>query len=144
MKKLLTLITALVLTIAAEAQTLNVQVGSVTYQFPAAQCGEMTYQDGTTLSIQGKAFTLTDITGMTIDQSKVADNTVTVVYNGSTATVTVSGNIAQYVTPTISGAHVSIAQSDNVTEEITYKLSGTSSDGEFYTSGSYKATVEMN
>ena len=39
---------------------------------------------------------------------------------------------------------MSIAQSDNLAEEITYTLSGTSADGEFYMSGSYKATIELN
>ena len=39
-------IIAFVLTIAAEAQTLNVKVGSVFYQFPAEQTGEMYYADG--------------------------------------------------------------------------------------------------
>ena len=73
-----------------------------------------------------------------------ADNSVTVSYNGSTATVTVDDNVAQYLTVTQSGAHVSIAQSSDVTEEITYTLTGTSTDGEFYMSGSYKATIELN
>ena len=73
-----------------------------------------------------------------------ADNTVTVSYNGNTATVTVDDNVAQYLTVTQSGAHVSITQSSSVTEEITYTLTGTSSNGEFYMSGSYKATIELN
>ena len=73
-----------------------------------------------------------------------ADNSVTVTYNGNTATVTVDDNVAQYLTVTQSGAHVSIVQSSSVAEEITYTLSGTSSDGEFYMSGSYKATIELN
>ena len=81
---------------------------------------------------------------MTVDNSKVSDGTIGVSYDGSTASVTVAGNVAQYVTPTVSGAHVSIAQSDNLAEEITYTLSGTSADGEFYMSGSYKATIELN
>ena len=51
MKRTLLYMMALVLTIAAEAQTLNVKVGNVTYQFPASQTGEMTYQDGETLTI---------------------------------------------------------------------------------------------
>lgn len=135
---------ALVLTIAAGAQTLNVKVGSVTYQFPASQTGEMTYANGETVTIMGKTFTLTDITAMTVDNSKVSDGSIGVSYDGSTASVTVAGNVAQYVTPTVSGAHVSIAQSDNLAEEITYTLSGTSADGEFYMSGSYKATIELN
>ena len=72
------------------------------------------------------------------------DNTVEVVYNGTTATVNVAENVSQYLTVTQSGAHVSIAQSASLADEITYKLSGTSTDGEFYMSGSYKATVELN
>ena len=144
MKKLTILIAALVLTIAAGAQTLNVQVGSVTYQFPAAQTGEMTYNDGTTLTVMGKTFTLSDVSQMTVDDTEVTDGAISVTYSGTSAAVTVAGNVAQYVTPTVSGAHVSIEQSSDLAEEITYTLSGTSTDGEFYMSGSYKATVELN
>ena len=144
MKRTLLSLMALVLTIAVEAQTLNVKVGSVTYQFPASQTGEMTYQDGTTLTIMGKTFTLADIDAMTVDDSEVVDGTIVVNYDGGSASVAVAGNIAQHVTPTVSGAHVSIAQGSDLAEEITYTLSGTSSDGEFYMSGSYKATIELN
>ena len=144
MKKVYVFLMALMLTIAATAQTLNVKVGSVVYQFPASQAGDMTYSDGTTLTIMGKAFTLSDISSMTIDNTEVTDNSIGVAYDGLSALVTVAGNVAQYVTPTVSSAHVSIAQSDDVAEEITYTLSGTSTDGEFYMSGSYKATVELN
>ncbi len=144
MKRTLFSMIALMLAIAAGAQTLNVKVGSVTYQFPAEQTGEMTYANGETMTIMGKTFTLADINSMTVDNSEVSDGTIGISYNGSTASVTVAGNVAQYVTPTVSGAHVSIAQSDDLAEEITYTLSGTSNDGEFYMSGSYKATIELN
>ena len=69
---------------------------------------------------------------------------VSVVYSGTSATVTADSIAIQYLTITQSGAHVSIAQSDSLATEITYNLSGTSSDGEFYMSGSYKATIELN
>ena len=144
MKKVGMMIIALLLTIVAGAQTLNVQVGDVTYQFPAAQTGDMTYSNGTTLTIMDKEFAISDITGMVVDKSEVTDNQVTVSYNGTMAKVTVAGNVAQYLTPVVSGAHVSIAQSDDLAEEVTYTLSGESTDGEFYMSGSYKATVELN
>ena len=72
------------------------------------------------------------------------DYGVNVVYNGDTATVSVGDSAAQYLTVTQSGAHVSIAQSSDLATEITYTLSGSSTDGEFYMSGSYKATVELN
>ena len=144
MKKLFTLISVVLIAFTAMAQTLNVQVGNVTYKFPASQTGEMTYSDGTTLTILNKAFALSEISSMTVDNTEVTDGTVGVVYDGTSAKVTVAGNIAQYVTPTVSGAHVSIAQSDDLATEITYNLSGSSSDGEFYMSGSYKATIELN
>ena len=72
------------------------------------------------------------------------DNTVEVTYNDTTATVSVAGNISQYLTISQQGAHVSIAQSDSLASEITYRLTGSSTDGEFYMSGSYKATVELD
>ena len=114
MRRTLLSILTLLLAIAAGAQTLNVKVGSVTYQFPATQTGEMTYADGQTVTIMGKTFTLSDISAMTVDQSEVTDGTISVNYDGSTASITVAGNIAQYVTPTVSGAHVSVAQSDDL------------------------------
>ena len=69
---------------------------------------------------------------------------VSVVYGNDTAMVTTDSIASQYLTVTQSGAHVSIAQSSDLATEITYNLSGTSSDGEFYMSGSYKATIELN
>lgn len=84
------------------------------------------------------------IVALAMTLSAVAQSTVEVVYNGSTATVNVASDVAPYLTVTQSGAHVSIAQSDSLATEITYTLSGTSTDGEFYMSGSYKATIELN
>ncbi len=138
------MVAVLMTALTTEAQTLNVSVGNVTYQFPSTQTGDMMFADGSTLTIMGKTFTLSDITSMTIDESSVTDGTVNVAYNGSTANVTVAGNVAQYLTVIESDAHVSITQSDDLAEEITYTLSGTSTDGEFYMAGSYKATIAFN
>ena len=147
MKKTVSLLIALVLTIAAGAQTLNVKVGNVNYQFPADKTGDMNYADGKTVTIMGKTFTLTDIEAMTIDDTAVTDNAVSVSYNGTAATVNVAGNVAQYVTPTVNGAHVSISQTNTADvdgDEITYRLSGTTTDGEFALAGSYKCTVQLD
>ena len=146
MKKIMTIIAVVLTTLAATAQTLNVQVGSVTYQFPAASTGDMTYTDGTTLTIMGKAFTLSDITAMNVDDTEVTSNLVSIAYNGTSATVTVAGNVAQYVTPTVSGAYVSIVQSNTDAvddDEITYQLTGSSTDGQLALDGSYKCTVSL-
>lgn len=146
MKKIFALISALVLTIAATGQTLNVKVGNVIYQYPASQTGEMTYADGSKLTIMGKTFLLSDIDAMTVDNAEVTDNRVTVEYESSSAKVYVAGNVAKYVSPTINGAHVTIAQSNTSAvddDEITYQLSGTSSNGSVSLSGSYKCTVSL-
>ena len=150
MKKVYVILMALALTLVAGAQTLNVRVGSVTYQFPSAQTGEMNYTDGQTLSVQGKIFNLSEIDEMTVDETEVTDNAVSICYDGTAATVSVAGNVAQYVEAIVSGAHVSIVQSlaassEDVEEpeEITYILSGQTTDGEFSLTGSYKCTLSL-
>ena len=108
------------------AQTLNVQVGNVRYMFPAAQTAQMPYENGSTLTVMGKVFNLSEIDSMYVDETAVTDNTVQVAYNDESADITVAGNIARLLTITQTGAHVSIIQSADVAEEITYTLSGTS------------------
>ena len=147
MNRIYSLFIALVLAIAAQAQTLNVVVGSVTYQFPASQAGDMNYSNGTQLTIMGKTFAVSDISKIYIDDTSVTNNTVSVNYSDAQAAVTIAGNVAQYIEPAVSGAHVSLTQSSSVDDavgEITYTLEGSSADGEFYMTGSYKATVVLN
>ena len=153
MKKTLCTIAAALTIAAATAQTLNVTTGGATYQFPAAQAGQMTFTGGSTMTILNKTFTLSDIASMFTDESAVSDNEVNVVYDGTGALVYVAGNIAQYIDVAVSGAHVTITQSDAVTndlinegtmEEITYNLSGASTDGSLTLGGSAKCTVTLN
>ena len=124
-----------------QAQTLNVTTSDgVTYKFPAARTGDMVYNQGTSLTIMGKTFAVGDIASMSIDNSSVKDNEVSVSYNNKSASVTVAGNVARYVTPSINGAHVSIEQTNTEAvddDELTYVLSGTTDDGDFSLSGSY-------
>ena len=152
MKKLYAFLSAFVVAIAAGAQTLNVQVGNVTYQFPAAQTGEMTYSGGTSLTIMGKTFTLADVSAMTVDNTEVTDFLVGVTYSASgDAQVTIPGNVAQYVTATVSGNTVTLTQSSDyagtdyngTSDEITYQLSGTTANGSLTLGGSYKCTVSL-
>jgi len=94
MKKVYTLITALMLAIAAGAQTqtLNVKVGCVTYQFPTALTGEMTYNNNSsTLTIMGNDLTTGDIDEMAVAaRGKNSDNTVNVSYSDVTPAVTIA------------------------------------------------------
>ncbi|MBP5375013.1 MAG: carbohydrate-binding domain-containing protein [Bacteroidaceae bacterium] len=146
MKRTFIYMTAFVLTIAATGQTLNVKVGNITYQFPAAQTGEMTYDKGKTVTIMGKKIWLDEIDAMTIDNTEVKNNAVNVNYDGSTANVTIAGNVAQYVDVDINDGHVTIDQTNTALvdeDEITYALSGTSTDGSLTLSGSFKCTVSL-
>ena len=146
-RTIMTIAAASAIGFAAEAQTLNVVVGNVTYALPAAQAGDMAYSGGSQLTIMGKTLNTADITRMYVDNSEVEDNTVAVSYNGTEAKVLVAGNVAQYVNATVSGAHVTMEQSSDVSDdvcgEITYVLSGSSTDGSFTLDGSYKASIEL-
>ena len=144
MRKIGILISGLAVSGLLSAQTLNIQAGHVRYMFPAVQTSQMPYENGSSLTVAGKTFALSEIDSMYIDETAVTDNAVTVVYEGASADITVAGNIAKDLTIAYSGAHVSIVQNVDVADEITYTLSGSSSDGGFYNEGAYKSTVELN
>lgn len=155
MRKTYALLAVLVLTIAAEAQTLKITTGNNSYSFSASEMTESspaTFSDGTTLTVNGTSIAISDITSATVESSSSSSetggdaNTVSIAYSGSSATVTIASNLTNYVTASVSGAHVTITQSNTDAvdgDEITYVLSGSSSDGEFALSGSYKCTVSL-
>ena len=144
MKKLLT--AALMATaIGVQAQTVNVNQGSVTYAIPATEAGQMPFGNATTLTIGERTYTLNDITNITIDDTKVDNNTVKVTYSGETAHVVIAGNIAPYVEATVNGAHVALIQDyEYEGDEITYELSGSSANGSFWMDGKLKASFLLN
>lgn len=144
MKKALLIGASLVVSLGTAAQTLNVVVGEVTYKIPAFQAGSMDYADGSKLTILGKTFQLKEVTRMYVDHSDVADNSVSVTYNGSAAAVTVAGNCMIHLDVTVNGSAVSIVQDETVDTEISYSLSGASDNGSFYMDGHYKATVVLD
>ena len=152
MKQLLLSVIALVLTIAATGQTLKITTSSGTKEYQASQVTESspaTFTGGTTLTVGNDMFTISDITSVEVvrsQESGVEANTVNIVYNGSTATVTKADNISNYVTAEVSGAHVTITQTNTEAidnDEITYVLSGLTTDGSLTLDGSYKCTISL-
>ena len=152
MKQLLLSVIALVLTIAATGQTLKITTSSGTKEYQASQVTEnspATFSGGNTLTIGNDMFTISDITSVKVvrsQESGVEANTVNIVYNGSTATVTKADNISNYVTAEVSGAHVTITQTNTEAidnDEITYVLSGLTTDGSLTLDGSYKCTISL-
>ena len=70
------------------------------------------------------------------------EKVITVVYNGTSATVTIPAFCG--VTCSSGTSSDVVLTSTNVTDELTYKVSGTSSDGSLTINGDYKMTVELN
>jgi len=144
MKKPLTLIAALLLCAAAGAQTMRINMGNVTYAIDAATAGDMTYTNGETLTVGSKTYTLSDVTSITVDDSTVGDNTVSVNYSGTSAQVVIAGNLAPYVSAEVSGAHVKVMASAALAQEVAYTLSGNSANGSFYMAGDYAMQLILN
>ena len=80
--------------------------------------------------------------------ASAADIIVKVEYNGNSAVVTIPAEANGYVS-NLNGesSHVKLLQSSTTTKnpgEIIYSLSGQSDNGEFYLTGEYKATLQLN
>lgn len=145
MKQYLLLLALAGTTLTATAQTLRIEQGSVTTAFDALTLGESNFAaGGTTLTLGGKTYDVSTIDRMTINNIPVAATTVGVVYDGATAQVEISGDLAPYLTVNVEGANVSIFADEQLQEEVTYLLSGTSTSGSFTLEGDYKATVAIN
>lgn len=128
----------------ATAQTMNIYTGNVITAVTASE-DEMTFSsDGSTLTVCGKTFNVSDIDSIYVDDSTFEDDNIKVVYNGDEATVTIAGNIAKYMTTIIDGAHVSMVQSEDVEDELTYTLEGSSTDGSFWMDGELKCSIVLN
>lgn len=150
MKRLtITLAVTAAIGITGIAQTLHVENNAVSYKFPAAIAGNMTFgiTNTGTITILERTLTLNESTKMWVDDTLIDNNVVTVSYSGATAHVDIAGNIAKYVDATVDGAQVTITQSAEVAEntcgEITYRLSGESSNGSFNLEGFYKSSIEL-
>lgn len=127
-----------------QAQVVKVHVGEITYVHSAADAGDMTFTGGTQLTVQGKTYRLTDVSSVEVGPGSVTANTVSVDYEGASARVTVSGDLAAHVTATATGADVSIIADSTYTGEIIYTLTGTSTDGSFYMDGDAKARLVLD
>ena len=80
--------------------------------------------------------------------ASAADIIVKVEYNGNSAVVTIPAEASGYVS-NLNGesSHVKLLQTSTTTKnpgEIIYQLSGESDNGEFYLTGEYKATLQLN
>ena len=148
MKKIFSAITLFCcLALTATAQQLRVHQGTVTYVYPASLLETMTYTDGgQTLTILGRSFATAEIDSIKVTNvpSTFTPNSINVDYAGNQAHVTVSGDVAAFVTVNVDGANVRIVADAALQEEVTYYLSGTSTNGSFFMDGDFKSTVVLD
>lgn len=149
MKKYILLVAALVMSLSTmmAQQSINIISGSVSYSFNTSNVGVMSYTSDNTINILGHQFNLDEIDKIAVEDFIVDDNTVLIEYSDETAFVSIAGNLSDYVSADITGAHISITQSSDVSEstcgEITYILKGASANGSLSLTGSYKASLEL-
>lgn len=144
MKRLTLSLLLCVATIAAAAQTLLVHSGQVCIAVPAADAGTMSYTNGSTLTIAGTDYAISDIDSITVSSETVEAATVAVSYSDATARVVVSADVAPQLTIAVSSADVNIVAASTLATEVNYTLTGTSTDGSFYMDGDYKSTVTLS
>lgn len=70
MKRIFTLIAATALTSAAVAQTMKVYTGHVVTSYAAEVLGDVNFNNGTQLTLQGKTFNTSDIDSIVVDRSQ--------------------------------------------------------------------------
>jgi len=73
----------------------------------------------------------------------IDDYNVNIVYDGTSATVTVASNIKDFMTVVVDGAHVNIVADSTLQDSVFYNLSGSTTNGSFYMDGEYKCYVNL-
>ena len=106
--------------------------------------GDMTFGgDGTTLSILGTVYDVSQIDSITFAEPKFDMGAkVIVTYNGAAANIVISSSLSG-VTYTLDGADVVIT-STNTSDDISYVLQGSSTDGSLTYIGDYKCGFTFN
>lgn len=146
MKRLLPFL-LLAASLTATAQTLRVSRNRVHHVF-AATPDVMTFAadaSSYTVTIGGVTYNTQEIDSIVIGTENVADSSVYVTYNtDGTADVVISGDLAPYMTTTLSGQDVSLLADSIFQKKISYYLSGTATDGSFYMDGEYSTNLYLN
>ena len=99
MKKLFLLLITMCCALAVEAQTLNIYQGSVCVGVSAADAADMTYDNGTTLTVAGRTYTIADIDSIVVNSRPVTAGQVEVSYsNGGGRCCPLSDGLCQWCT----------------------------------------------
>ena len=142
MKKiLLGIIWAVGVVIPIHAQTVYVCKGFNYTKYQIASLGDITF-DATkmTMSIAGEEQTISEIDSITFEEPQFKK--ISIVYNGSTATVTIPSSFTGVTCTSGTSSHVVIT-SKNTTDEYLYYVQGSSTNGSLTINGDYKMSVML-
>lgn len=150
MRRVILTLLAVVPALGLWAQSMHIYQGSVVTMANATDVESITFNDSTTLVVNGILFPVSEIDSIVVNDEVIKTDSVIVKYASTSAQVFVPINVAKYLTTTVNGANVSIisSQSDETaltdTTEIKYALSGSTLKGSFYQEGAYKCTLVLN
>ena len=127
--------------IPIHAQTVYVCKGFNYTKYQIASLGDITF-DATkmTMSIAGEEQTISEIDSITFEEPQFKK--ISIVYNGSTANVTIPSNIKDVTCTSGTSSHVVIT-ANNTAEEYLYEVQGSSSNGSLTINGDYKMSVML-
>ena len=124
------------------AQTAYVCQGYSYDEYDIATIGDMTFSaDKTTVNIGGETYDVADIDSITFSEPHFPS--VSIVYNGTTATVDIPKSMTGVTCTSGNSPHV-VINNTNTNTEYLYTVSGSSADGSLTVSASYKMAVMLN
>ena len=140
MKKiLLGFVWALGIIFPIHAQNVYVCKGFNYTKYQVASLGDITFDAAKmTVSIAGEEQDISEIDSITFEEPQF--ERVRIVYNGTTATVTIPSSFKGVTCTSGSSSHV-VINSTNTSQEIPYYLEGSSSNGSLTVNGEYKLSV---
>ncbi len=140
MKKILLGIIGFIgLVIPIQAQTVYVCKGFNYTKYQVTSIGDITF-DATkmTMSIAGEELEISEIDSITFEEPRY--DRIRIVYNGSTAAVTIPTSFSGVTCTSGNSSHV-VINSTNTSQEFPYYLEGSSSNGSLTINGEYKLSV---
>lgn len=96
--------------------------------------------DASKVNICGETYDVSDVDSITF--SEPVFPAVDIVYNGTTATVTIPSSMSGVTCSSGTSSHV-VLKSTNTSTEYLYRVSGSSTNGSLTITGSYKLSVEL-
>ncbi|MBQ4277306.1 MAG: carbohydrate-binding domain-containing protein [Bacteroidaceae bacterium] len=143
MKRLFTIITimALVCSESLHAQNAYVCHGYSYDTYAIADIGDMQFSaNKDTVEICGETYEVADIDSITFSEPQFP--TISIVYSGNSATVTIPSSITGVTCTSGTSSHV-VLTSTNTTTEYLYTASGSSTNGSLTINGSYKMSLML-